>query len=281
MTGVFQAYAMDPLKIAIAGASGRMGRLLIEAVRDHPHMQLVGALHRPGGTLSGQDAGAFCGCRTGVMVTDDMDEALRHAQCLIDFTHASAAMAHLEAVLRHGVKLVLGTTGLSAEQHAALKMASQHLAMVVAPNTSVGVNVTFKLLALAARLLSADYDTEIIEMHHRNKVDAPSGTAIRMGEIIAAARGLNLPEVAVYGRQGHTGSRDASTIGFATIRGGDIVGEHTALFAGAGERIEITHKSASRVNYAKGALRAAHFLADKTCGLFDMQDVLGLSGTGW
>jgi 4-hydroxy-tetrahydrodipicolinate reductase len=195
---------------------------------------------------------------------------------LIDFTRPEATLLHLEAARRHGVKLIVGTTGFSAEQKAALQEASREVAMVVAPNMSVGVNVTFKLLDLAARYLSTGYDIEVIEAHHRHKVDAPSGTALKMGEVLAQALGRNLSECAVYGREGITGERDPSTIGFSTIRGGDIVGDHTVLFAGTGERIEITHKSSSRASYAQGALRAARFLATQAHGCFDMQDVLGL-----
>lgn len=264
------------MKIAIAGASGRMGRMLIETVLDTPDATLAGALDRAGSAALGQDAGAFLGKDTGVRITDDLEAGLAGAQFLIDFTRPEGTLAHLAVARQHGVKMIIGTTGFSDAQKATLADASQGLAMVLAPNMSVGVNATFKLLDVAARILNSGYDIEIIEAHHRHKVDAPSGTALRMGEVIAAALGRDLKSCAVYGREGVTGERDANTIGFATIRGGDIVGDHTVMFAGPGERIEITHKSSSRLSYAQGAVRAARFLRDKTRGLYDMQDVLGL-----
>ncbi len=267
---------MNLLKIAIAGTSGRMGRTLIETALNHPQVQLTGALARTGSPLLGQEVGAFLGRQTGVRVSDDIHAVLKGADCLIDFTRAQTTMDYLAVAREHGTKLVIGTTGFTEMQKAELTAASQELAMVVAPNMSIGVNITFKLLEMAAGLVPTDYDVEIIEAHHRHKVDAPSGTALKMGETVAQARGLNLDEVAVYGRQGVTGERQASTIGFATVRAGNIVGDHTVLFAGDGERIEITHKSASRASYAQGALRAAQFIANKSSGLFDMQDVLGL-----
>ncbi|BBO60247.1 4-hydroxy-tetrahydrodipicolinate reductase [Mycoavidus sp. B2-EB] len=267
---------MSALKIALAGASGRMGRMLIETVLATPSVQLVGVYERANSALIGQDAGAFLGQCTGVSVSNEMHTVLAAADCLIDFTRPEGTLAHLPVAAEHGVKLVIGTTGFTPAQRAEIEAAASRVPIVFAPNMSVGVNVTFKLLELAARFLASDYDIEIIEAHHRHKVDAPSGTALKMGEIVAQALGRDLAEVAVYGREGVTGERTSSTIGFATVRGGDIVGDHTVLFAGPGERIEITHKSASRLSYAQGALRAAHFLADKPNGLFDMQDVLGL-----
>lgn len=265
------------MRIAIAGASGRMGRMLVEAVLAAPDARLSGALDRPGSPALGQDAGAFLGTPAGVPITDDIESVLSQSDYLIDFTRPEGTLAHLAVARRHGVKMIVGTTGFSEAQKAELDAAATTLAIVFAPNMSVGVNVTFKLLELAARFLATGYDIEIVEAHHRHKVDAPSGTALRMGEVIAEALGRNLSEVAVYGREGVTGERDPSTIGFATVRGGDIVGDHTVLFAGIGERIEISHKSSSRVSYARGALVAARFLADKPHGLFDMQDVLGLA----
>lgn len=264
------------MKIAIAGASGRMGRMLIEAVLNDPDATLAGALDRSGAPTLGEDAGAFLGRKTGVVLTEDIDGVLAGADCLIDFTRPEGTMAHVEAALRHDVKLVIGTTGFDAAQKHALAQAGEKLGMVLAANMSVGVNVTLKLLEFAARYFAQGYDIEIIEAHHRHKVDAPSGTALMMGETIAGALGRKLEDCAVYGRHGVTGERDPSTIGFSAIRGGDIVGDHTVLFAGAGERIEITHKSSSRVSYAQGALRAAHFLAQRGAGVYDMQDVLGL-----
>jgi len=264
------------MKIAIAGASGRMGRMLIEAVLNDSDAQLVGALDRAGSPQLGQDAGAFLGKETGIKLSDDLDAVFAQADCLIDFTRPEGTIAHVEAALRHDVKLVIGTTGFTDEQKATLHAAADKLGIVFSANMSVGVNVTLKLLEFAAQHFSQGYDIEIIEAHHRHKVDAPSGTALMMGEVVAGALGRSLDDCAVYGRHGVTGERDPSTIGFSAIRGGDIVGDHTVLFAGIGERIEITHKSASRVSYAQGALRAVRFLSGRGAGLFDMQDVLGL-----
>ena len=264
------------MKIAIAGATGRMGKMLIEAVLNTPDAQLVGALEHTGSTQVGEDAGAFLGKKTGVTITTDIAAALSGAEYLIDFTRPEGTMAHLAVAQKTGSKMIIGTTGLNAEQLDSLKIASKNLAIVFAPNMSVGVNVTFKLLEVAAKMLSEGYDIEVIEAHHRHKVDAPSGTALRMGEVIAEALGEKLDEVAVFAREGHTGERKQGSIGFATIRGGDIVGDHTVLFAGEGERIEISHKSSSRQSYAQGSLRAARFLQKQPTGLFDMQDVLGL-----
>jgi 4-hydroxy-tetrahydrodipicolinate reductase len=264
------------MKIAIAGASGRMGRMLIETVLNDPDATLAGALDRAGSPHLGQDAGAFLGKPTGVLLTDDIDRVFGEADYLIDFTRPEGTMLHVAAAQQHGVKLVIGTTGFSNEQKAEMRAAADKVAIMFAANMSVGVNVTLKLLEYAARHFSHGYDIEIIEAHHRHKIDAPSGTALMMGEAIAGALGRKLDDVAVYGREGITGERDPSTIGFAAIRGGDIVGDHTVLFAGIGERIEITHKSASRQSYAQGALRAVRFLEGHANGLFDMQDVLGL-----
>jgi 4-hydroxy-tetrahydrodipicolinate reductase len=264
------------MKIAIAGATGRMGRMLIEAVLNTPDTQLVGALEHASCSQLGEDAAAFLGKKTGVLISADVAQVLSGAQFLIDFTRPEGTMAHLAVAEKTGTKMVIGTTGLSTEQIANLKTASAKLAIVFAPNMSVGVNATFKLLEMAAKMLNEGYDIEIIEAHHRHKVDAPSGTALRMGEVIADSLGKKLDDVAVYAREGHTGERKEGTIGFATIRGGDIVGDHTVLFAGEGERIEISHKSSSRQSYAQGSLRAARFLRNQTAGLYDMQDVLGL-----
>lgn len=264
------------MKIAIAGASGRMGRMLIEAVLNDPDATLAGALDRAGSPQLGTDAGAFLGQTTGVVLTDDLDAVLAASDYLIDFTRPEGTMAHLEAALRHRVNLVIGTTGFDEAQKRALAAAGDTIGIVFAANMSVGVNVTLKLLEFAARYFNEGYDIEIIEAHHRHKVDAPSGTALMMGEAVAGALGRTLDDCAVYGRHGVTGERDPSTIGFSAIRGGDIVGDHTVLFAGTGERIEITHKSASRVSYAQGALRAVRFLAGHGAGFYDMRDVLGL-----
>jgi 4-hydroxy-tetrahydrodipicolinate reductase len=264
------------LRIAVAGASGRMGRMLVEAVQQSPDCELAGALDRAESPAVGQDAAAFLGQSSGVNITSDLRAGLANAQVLIDFTRPEGTLAHIALCRELGVKAVVGTTGLSDAQKAQIAAAAQDVAIVLSPNMSVGVNVMLKLLQTAAKALSHGYDIEIIEAHHRHKVDAPSGTALAMGETVAAALGRDLKSCAVYGREGVTGERDPSTIGFATIRGGDIVGDHTVLFAGIGERIEITHKSSSRAGYAQGSLRAARFLADKPKGLFGMPEVLGL-----
>jgi 4-hydroxy-tetrahydrodipicolinate reductase len=242
------------LKVAVAGASGRMGRMLIEAVEAAADCELAGTL----------DIGR------------DIASNLADAQVLIDFTRPDGTMAHLAACRERGVKMVIGTTGFSEAQKTEIAAHSKHIALMVAPNMSVGVNVVLRLLDTAARALAEGYDIEVVEAHHRHKVDAPSGTALQMGEVVAAALGRDLKQCAVYGREGVTGERDPSTIGFAAVRGGDIVGDHTVMFCGTGERIEIAHKSSSRATYAQGALRAARFLANKPSGLFDMNDVLGL-----
>ncbi len=264
------------LKVAIAGVSGRMGQMLVEAVQAADDCQLAGALDRAESPLIGQDAAAFSGQRSGIQVTADLQAGLKGAKVLIDFTRPEGTLAHLRVCRELGVHAVIGTTGFTDAQKAEIAEAARNIAIVMAPNMSVGVNVTLKLLEMAAKALSTGYDIEIIEAHHRHKVDAPSGTALKMGEVIADALGRNLKDCAVYAREGVTGERDPSSIGFATIRGGDIVGDHTVLFAGTGERIEITHKSSSRATYAQGSLRAARFLASQPRGLFDMFDVLNL-----
>jgi 4-hydroxy-tetrahydrodipicolinate reductase len=268
----------DRLRVAIAGASGRMGRMLIEAViASSDDMVLSGALDLADSPALGQDAAAFAGHTSGVTITADLRKGLATAQVLIDFTRPAGTLAHLAVCRELGVKAVIGTTGFTEAQKAEIADHARHIAIMMAPNMSVGVNVVLKLLDTAARMLSEGYDIEIIEAHHRHKVDAPSGTALKMGEVVAAALGRDLKACAVYGREGVTGERDPSTIGFATIRGGDVVGDHTVLFAGIGERIEISHKSSSRATYAQGSLRAARFLAAQSNGVFDMNDVLGLT----
>jgi 4-hydroxy-tetrahydrodipicolinate reductase len=264
------------VRVCVAGASGRMGQMLIEAVGRSGDCVLAGALDIASSPAVGQDAGAFAGQPTGVAITADLAQGLANSQVLIDFTRPEGTMVHLRECVRQGVHLVIGTTGFSDTQKAEIAEAAKHIAIVMAPNMSVGVNVTLKLLEMAAKALATGYDIEIIEAHHRHKVDAPSGTALKMGEVIAEAIGRDLKECAVYERYGHTGERDPSTIGFSTIRGGDIVGDHTVLFAGIGERIEVTHKSSSRATYAQGSLRAVRFLSTQERGLFDMFDVLGL-----
>jgi 4-hydroxy-tetrahydrodipicolinate reductase len=267
---------MTPLKIAVAGASGRMGRMLVEAIAQAPDLVLAGALDIAASPAIGTDAGAFSGQLAGVAIQSDLALGLADADFLIDFTRPEGTLKHLAYCAEHGIKMIIGTTGFDDAGKAEIRAAAEKTAIMLSPNMSVGVNVTLKLLEMAARSLSEGYDIEIVEAHHRHKVDAPSGTALKMGEVIADALGRDLKQCAVYGREGVTGERDPSTIGFATIRGGDIVGDHTVLFAGTGERIEISHKSSSRITYAHGALRAARFLADKPSGLYDMQDVLAL-----
>jgi 4-hydroxy-tetrahydrodipicolinate reductase len=242
------------MRVAVAGASGRMGRMLIEAVEAAPDCTLAGTLD----------------------IGQDIAKGLADAQVLIDFTRPEGTLAHLAACRDRGIKAVIGTTGFSEAQKAEIAAHAKHIALMVSPNMSVGVNVVLRLLDTAARALAEGYDIEIVEAHHRHKVDAPSGTALKMGEVVASALGRDLKQCAVYGREGVTGERNPSTIGFATVRGGDIVGDHTVMFCGTGERIEIAHKSSSRATYAQGALRAARFLIDKPNGLFDMNDVLGL-----
>ncbi len=264
------------IPVAIAGASGRMGHMLVEAVRADSDFALAGALDVASSPSIGQDAGAYAGQTTGVHITADLQEGLAQSQVLIDFTRPEGTMAHLQVCQALGVGMVIGTTGFTEAQKAQIADAARHIPIMMAPNMSVGVNVTLKLLEMAAKALATGYDIEIVEAHHRHKVDAPSGTALKMGEVIAGALGRDLKDCAVYAREGVTGERDPSSIGFATIRGGDIVGDHTVLFAGTGERIEISHKSSSRATYAQGSLRAVRFLATRKSGLYDMFDVLGL-----
>lgn len=263
------------IKIAIAGSSGRMGQMLIEATLGAEDCQLHAALDRDGSPSLGNDAAAFLGRTSGVNTTNDL-AALNGADVLIDFTRPEGTLVHMAKCREFGVNMIIGTTGFEAEGKAAISKASQDIAIVYAQNMSAGVNLVFKLLEIAAKTLATGYDIEIVEMHHRMKVDAPSGTAIRMGEVVAEAVGRDLEECAVYGREGVTGERDPSTIGFATLRGGDVIGDHTVVFAGMGERIEVSHKASNRNIYAQGSLRAARFLANNKTGLFDMQDVLGL-----
>ncbi|WP_226810209.1 4-hydroxy-tetrahydrodipicolinate reductase [Candidatus Vallotia lariciata] len=264
------------MRIAIAGASGRMGKILVETVLNTSGVMLSGALERPSAISLGQDAGVFTGRETGLEITDDIHRVLADSDVLIDFTRPEGTIEHLKVARRYHTRLVIGTTGFTESQKAELVAAARTLRIVFSPNMSMGVNVTLKLLQIAAAYFSTGYDIEIIEAHHRNKVDAPSGTALRMGEVLATALDRNLADCALYGRHGTIGERDPSTIGFSVIRGGDIGGDHTVMFAGTGERIEITHKSASRLAYAQGAVKAACFLFDRPAGLYDMWDVLDL-----
>jgi len=268
--------SIGPLNVAVAGASGRMGRMLIEAVLAADDLRLAAAFDITGSPSLAQDAGAFLGRSSGVPISIDLRAGLAASDVLIDFTRPEGTLAHLALCRELGVKAVVGTTGFDAAQRAVIAGHAEHIAIMMAPNMSVGVNVVLKLLDMAARALNEGYDIEIVEAHHRHKVDAPSGTALEMGRVVAAALGRDLTGCAVLGRHGVTGERDPSSIGFAAIRGGDIFGDHTVLFAGTGERIEITHKASSRVTWAQGSLRAARFLAGRSHGLFDMNDVLGL-----
>lgn len=267
---------MSKIKIAIAGSGGRMGRALLEGVKQADDMVLHAALEHGGNAMLGRDAGELTGAACGVKISADVAAALQGADALIDFTRPDGTMNHLDICRKLGVNMVIGTTGFNAQQKAQLGAAAQDIGIVFAPNMSVGVNLVFRLLETASRVLAQGYDIEIIEAHHRHKVDAPSGTALGMGEVIAKTLGRDLAQCAIYGREGVTGERDPSTIGFATVRGGDIVGDHTVLFAGTGERIEISHKASSRATFALGALRAARFLKNNKSGMYDMQDVLGL-----
>jgi len=263
------------VKIAIAGASGRMGRSLLEAVLAAPDLSLHAALEAKGHPSAGRDAGELVGSACNVPIAD-ASSALTGADVLIDFSRPEATMAHARLCSASGVNMVIGTTGFSAAERGEIDAAARTVAIVLAPNMSIGTNLVFKLIESAAKVLNEGYDVEIVEAHHRHKVDAPSGTALRMGEIVARALGRDLARCAVHGRHGVTGERDPQSIGFSVIRAGDIVGEHTVLFAAAGERVEVSVKASSRATYAQGALRAARWLESRSAGLFDMQDVLGL-----
>jgi 4-hydroxy-tetrahydrodipicolinate reductase len=264
------------MRIAIAGAAGRMGRTLIEGTLRSKDLELAAALEAPGHPQLGADAGEAIGTPCGVKIGADVAAAVGASDCIIDFTRPEATAANVAACVAAGKRAVIGTTGFTAEQKAGIAAAAKRIPIVMAPNFAVGVNVTFKLAELAAQILGDAYDVEIVEAHHRHKVDAPSGTALRLGEAVAKALGRDLKSCAVYGREGITGERDAKAIAFHAIRGGDIVGEHTVIFAGEGERVEVAVKSGSRMTYAEGALRAARWLGVRGPGLYDMFDVLGL-----
>ncbi len=265
------------ISVAITGAAGRMGRHLLDACQQSNEVRCTVAVEHPDHALIGADAGELAGVgRLNLPIAADLTPLIDRFDVLIDFTRPAATLTHLALCQAAGKALVIGTTGFSAEQKAAIAQAGESIPIVFAPNMSVGVNLCFKLLEMAAQVLTDQVDIEIIEAHHRHKVDAPSGTALAMGQVIAQTLGRDLQHCAVYGRQGVTGERDRSTIGFATVRAGDIVGEHTVLFADVGERIEITHRASNRMTFAKGAVRAAAWLAGRRPGLYDMQDVLGL-----
>ena len=265
-------------RIAIVGAAGRMGKSLIEACHQQSaDLQLTAAVEHSQSAAIGRDAGEVAGISClGVKIQGDLAAVVHDFDVLIDFTRPEVTLANLDICHKAGRRMVIGTTGLSETQRKTIADTASKIAIVCAPNMSIGVNLCFKLLDIAARILGDSVDIEIIEAHHRGKVDAPSGTALRMGEVVANALGRDLRDCAVYGREGHTGERDKKTIGFETIRAGDIVGDHTVMFAGPGERVEITHKASSRMTFANGALRAARWIAQRDKGLFDMQDVLGL-----
>ena len=266
------------LNIAVTGAGGRMGRTIIEACQQSDGCQITAAIERPDSSLIGSDAGELAGIgKIGVAIAGNISDVLENFDVLIDFTSIESTLHNLQICRDNNKKIIIGTTGFSDQQKQTIQTSAGDIAIVFAPNMSVGVNLCLKLLQTAAQVLGDSVDIEVIEAHHRHKVDAPSGTALRMGEVVAEALGRNLSDCAVYGREGQTGERERKTIGFETIRAGDIVGEHTVMFADIGERIEITHKASSRMTFAKGAIRAALWLQNHDKGLFDMQDVLGLS----
>ena len=267
---------MAQIKLAVSGSSGRMGRALLEAVLNAPDLALAAALEQKGNAHVGKAAAELVGASGGVRIGDDVATAIAGTDVFVDFTRPEGTIAHLAACRGQRVNMVIGTTGFGEAQKKEIAAAARDIAIVLSPNFSVGVNVTFRLLEVAARALGKGYDVEIVEAHHRHKVDAPSGTALRMGEVVAQALGRDLKQHAVYGREGVTGERKDETIAFASLRGGDLVGDHTVLFIGAGERLEISHRASSRANFASGALRAARFVAAKKSGLYDMADVLGL-----
>jgi 4-hydroxy-tetrahydrodipicolinate reductase len=277
ISGACIVAAQAQVRVAVIGAAGRMGRTLIQAVHGGEATRLMAAIERPESSLVGADAGELAGVgKLGVLVVASLPEVVDDFDVLIDFTAPEATVSNVRFCAEHGKKIVIGTTGLADQQKSELRGAAEKTAIMFAPNMSVGVNLCFKLLEVAAAVLGDEVDIEVIEAHHRHKVDAPSGTALRMGEVVADTLGRDLAEVAVYGRKGQTGARDKKTIGFETIRAGDIVGEHTVMFAADGERVEITHKATSRMNFARGAVRACAWLEQRDTGLFDMQDVLGL-----
>ena len=266
------------IRIAVVGASGRMGLCLIKAAELGENTALTAAISRPDSVAVNRDAGELAGIGTlGIKVVDDFNAVLDQFDVLIDFTRPETSMDLIETCRKAGKKIVIGTTGYTEQQKATIAETAKDVAIVLAPNMSVGVNLALKLLEMTAKVMGDYTDIEVIEAHHRHKIDAPSGTALRMGEVIAKTLGRDLKDCAIYGREGNTGERERKTIGFSTIRAGDIVGDHTVLFADEGERVEITHKATSRMTFANGAVRAAVWLEDKQNGLYDMQDVLGLS----
>ena len=267
----------NQVRIALVGCNGRMGKILLEAIANNPAARLTAATERPGSAVIGLDVGELNGLGTlGVRITDDLQSVVNDFDIIIDFTRPEPTLAHLQLAQQHGKRIVIGTTGFDEAGKAAIRQASEQMGIVFASNYSVGVNLVFKLLEQAAKVMGEYTDIEIIEGHHRHKVDAPSGTALSMGEVVAKTLGRDLKSCAVYGREGITGERERSTIGFSTIRAGDLVGEHTVMFADIGERVEITHKASNRLTFAHAAVRAAVWLAEQPAGLYDMQDVLAL-----
>lgn len=261
------------MRIAVAGANGRMGRMLIEAVLNHPELSLAAALCLPEASEEGKDAAEFLGQQSGILISSDLS-VLSEADCLIDFTRPEGTLSHLKACQEHGVKMVIGTTGFSSEQLSIIETAAKDIAILFSPNMSIGVNALYVLLEKAAQMFDDQYDVEVYEAHHRNKVDAPSGTALKMAEVVAEAKGRKLDDVADWARHGITGVREHGRIGFSVFRGGDVIGDHTVTFAGPGERIELTHKATNRTIYASGSMQAALFLKDKDKGFYSMRDVI-------
>lgn len=261
------------MRIAVAGANGRMGRMLVEAVLNHPELSLAAALCLPNAPEESKDAAEFLGQKSGVLISSDLS-VLADADCLIDFTRPEGTLNHLKACQAHGVKMVIGTTGFSAEELATIETAAEEIAILLSPNMSIGVNALYLLLEKAAQMFDDQYDVEVFEAHHRNKVDAPSGTALKMAEVVAEAKGRQLADIADWARHGHTGVREFGRIGFSVMRGGDIIGDHTVSFNGPGERIELTHKATNRTIYASGSMQAALFLKNKDKGFFSMRDVI-------
>ncbi|MBF0424848.1 MAG: 4-hydroxy-tetrahydrodipicolinate reductase [Magnetococcales bacterium] len=267
---------MSEIRVGIAGAAGRMGRMLVQAVLDQPGLRLASAWERSDSLAIGKDVGELAGVPAlGVVISDSPQKGFAAADVIIDFTTIPSTLDHLPLALEMNKPMIIGTTGFDAAARERIAAAASKTPIVLAPNFSVGINLMFQVAAQVAQVLGEAFDIEIIEAHHRHKVDAPSGTAVRLGETVAQALGRSLPEVAVYGRQGHTGARDRQTIGFATVRGGDVVGDHTLLFAGEGERLEITHRASSRLTFARGAARAAQWVVGRAPGLYDMRDILG------
>lgn len=273
-----QQVSKKVINVGVIGAGGRMGRMLIEAVNDNPKTMLNAAIERQGSSLVGADAGEVAAIgRLEVQIVDDLTSVVSDIDVLIDFSLPDATEKNMQICAEHNVAMVIGTTGFNEQQEQVLTKASEQIAIVYAGNYSTGVNLSLKLLGMAAKAFGTDADVEVIEAHHKHKIDAPSGTAYMMAEAVAEARGQNLKEVAVYGREGQTGEREAGTIGIHAIRGGEIIGDHTVMFIADGEVVEITHRARARMTFAAGAVRAATWIIQQSAGQYDMQDVLGLS----